>query len=42
MEYLIKKQDINFIGYTYKREFDNERACLVEALENLEKSKLLI
>ncbi len=30
---------MNFIGYTFKRDLENERDKLVEALENLEKCK---
>ena len=34
-----RKQDNNFIGYTFKKDSLNERKILVKALEKLEVSK---
>ena len=34
-----RKQDINFIGYTFKRDIENERSSVVSALEKLEHTK---
>ena len=34
------RKDVNFIGYTYKKETANERQALVMALEELEKVKI--
>jgi serine/threonine kinase 38 len=36
-----RQQDLNFIGFTYKRDIENQRGGLVEALENLEKNYIL-
>lgn len=36
-----KKADINFIGYTFKRDSENERSELINALENLEKTRYI-
>jgi hypothetical protein len=33
------ENDSQFIGFTYKRNQENERSVLVKALENLEKNK---
>ncbi len=35
-----RKQDIPFIGYTFKREIEMERSYLVSALEELENTKI--
>jgi len=32
-------KDVNFIGYTFKRDIENERSGLISALESLEKIK---
>ena len=34
-----RKQDINFIGYTFKRDVETERSSLIAALQNLEQTK---
>lgn len=36
------KSDVNFVGYTFKRDSENERSEVVNALENLEKNRALL
>lgn len=36
------KSDLNFVGYTYKRDAENERSEVVTALENLERNRNLL
>lgn len=36
-----RKQDANFISFTFKRDIDQERDLLVQALENLEEKKII-
>ena len=36
------KSDLNFVGYTYKRDSENERSEVVNALENLERNRNLL
>ena len=36
------KTDMNFVGYTYKRDNENERSEVVNALENLERNRQLL
>ena len=33
------RKDVNFIGYTFKRDVEKERSGVISALENLEKIK---
>ena len=33
------RNDVNFIGYTFKRDVENQRSGVITALENLEKIK---
>eukprot|EP00357_Protocruzia_adherens_P002801 CAMPEP_0115036664 /NCGR_PEP_ID=MMETSP0216-20121206/42261_1 /TAXON_ID=223996 /ORGANISM="Protocruzia adherens, Strain Boccale" /LENGTH=540 /DNA_ID=CAMNT_0002416543 /DNA_START=89 /DNA_END=1711 /DNA_ORIENTATION=+ len=35
-----RKQDLNFIGFTYKKDSENQRPALVEALEGLEQIRM--
>jgi hypothetical protein len=33
--------DVNFVGYTFKRDVESERSSLVTALENLEVTRAM-